>query len=213
MSGKWVEVESKSHELLADHKFSQAESFLLQRLAQFREAKKQEDLEYIVGRLAQFYSMPEMEDRPKAEGFYLELENLSKDAHSKLQTATFYFYVLQDFPKTIAKIDEIGKLRRPVDPDYYSGLSLKGQTLIETNDLQEVSDVLEEMQAMAETSRARLPYGDEMNFLERAILIPRFGPKCRRILATIIPCMRSTEYLVRARRLLAQKPASFVTRP
>jgi len=202
MSGKWIEVESKAHELLTDHKFNQAESFLLQCLAQFREANEKEDLEYIVGRLAQFYSMPEMEDRPKADHFYLERENLSKDAHSKLQTATFYFYVLQDFPKTIAKIDEIGKLRRHVDPDYYSGLSLKGQALIECDDLQGVSDVLEEMQTMTETTRARLPYGDEMNFLERAISIPRFESKCRRILATIIPCMRSPEYLVRAKRLL-----------
>jgi hypothetical protein len=93
-------------------------------------------------------------------------KKLSKDAHSKLQTATFYFYVLRDFRKTIGKIDEIGGLRKqPVDPDYYSGLSLKGQALIETNDLQEVVQVLDGMQAMTEAPQARLPYGDEINFL------------------------------------------------
>jgi hypothetical protein len=200
---KWIEVDSKVHEMLRGRQFSEAEAFLMQCRSEFREAGENEDLEYVAGCLARFYFMPDTEDRPKAERFYLEAEELSKNAHSKLQTATFYFYVLRNFRKTIGKIDEIGGLRKqPVDPDYYSGLSLKGQALIETNDLQEVVQVLEEMQTMTEAPQARLPYGDEINFLERAISNPLFETRCGKLLITVIPRMRSSEYDERAKILL-----------
>jgi hypothetical protein len=199
----WLEIDSRVHELIKGNRLPEAEALLLKSYEELKETKHVEDLDYVIGSLAQFYSMPEAEDRSKAEQFFLEREDLSPEAHAKLQTATFYFYVLRDFSKTIEKVNEIGIRPAPrASPSYYSGLALKGQALIELNRIEEAAQVLDEMQTLIQPSDAPLPYGDEINFLERAISDPALEAKSRTVLVSIIPRMRSQEYREKAKQLL-----------
>ncbi len=199
----WIEIDRIFHEHLETKHLPEAEAFLLQCYSELKESKQKEDLDYVVSCLTQFYSMPEVEDRGKAERFSLEREEISPGTYAKLQTAAFYFYIKRDFSKTIDKINEMRNISGLQNqPSYYSGLGLKGQALLDLNRIEEASQVLDEMHAMIQPSDARLPYGDEINFLVSAISIPALKAKCRSILVLIIPRIRSQEYVEKAKKLL-----------
>jgi hypothetical protein len=200
----WVEIDSQMRELIRGNRLKEAEALLLKSYEELKKAMRQEDLDQVIGSLAQFYSMPEAEDRGKAERFFLEREQLTSKLYPKLQTATFYFYVLRDFPKTIAKVHEIGtRVGTTASPSYYSALALKGLALLELNEVAEAASVLDEMELMTKRADACLPYGDEISFLERAMSEPTLIPSSRSLLVRIVPRIRSQEYVERGRRLLS----------
>jgi hypothetical protein len=147
----------------------------------------------------------------EAEKCFVECEALSPEPYTLLQTATFHFYVRRDFPKTIAKVDEI-KSRWDVayDDSYYSALTLKGEALLELGDIDAANHVLEEMLAMIKSLPARLPYGDELNFMSVAISKPILADRSREILRLIVPRIRSLEYVERAKALLGEDPLHLI---
>jgi hypothetical protein len=200
----WLQIEARNHELTKAKQLNEAETFLLRCYEELKLTDQTEDLEYVIGALAHFYSMPETEDRGRAERFFLEREGLSGDLHSKLETATFYFYVLRDFSKTVEKVKEMGVVHGAhSSPSYYSALSLMGQALLELNRIEEADRILKEMYVMVQSDETHLPYGDEINFLEHASLHPALASKCRLVAVDILPRIRSKEYAKRAQRLLA----------
>jgi hypothetical protein len=202
----WLEIDRRFHELLRANHLTQAETFLLKCYAEPKGVNHTEDLDYVLSCLTQYYSMPEVEDCRKAERFALEREVISPGSYAKLQTATFYFYVPRDFSKTIDKINEMRSHSESRNsPDYYSGLSLKGQSLLELKRVEEAAQVLDEMLDMVQPSGAQLPYGNEMNFLEKAISIAALEAKCRNIVVGLIPRIRSQEYVEKAKKLLNYK--------
>lgn len=200
----WAEIDRHVRELIRDNRVKEAEALLLKSYEELKKATRQEDLELVIGSLAQFYSTPEAEDCGKAERFFLEREQLTSKLYPKLQTATFYFYVLRDFPKTIAKVDEIGtRVGTKASPSYYSALALKGLALLGLNEVGGAASVLDEMELMTKSADTRLPYGDEINFLERAMSEPTLIPSSRALLTRIVPRIRSQEYAERGKRLLS----------
>ncbi len=187
----------------------QAEQELLNACAELRNTGDIETLRSVINELAHFYARPMTEDLAKAEGYFLEGEILSPEPHTLLQTATFYFYSRRDFPKTVAKVDEI-KSRWDVtrSASYYSALTLKGEALIELGDMDGAKHVLVEILAMINLPPARLPYGDEMNFMGAAISKPVLAQRSREILRLIIPRIRAPEYVQRAKSLLEEEPGT-----
>jgi hypothetical protein len=164
-----------------------------------------DNLKFVTNRLAHFYARPTTDDLAKAEECFLECEALSPEPGTLLQTATFQFYIRRDFPKTIAKVDEL-KARWDVthNDSYYSALTLKGEALFELRNVEEASHVLEEMLAMVNSRPSRLPYGDELNFISAAISEPALAGRSRQLLRLIVPRIRSSEYIQRAQALLGE---------
>src|SRR5215831_10864777 len=121
----WIEIDGKTHELIEAKRYQEAEALLLNAYEEFKSKKQAEDLDYLIGLMANFYSMPEVEDCAKAERFFLERERLTPGGYSKLQTATFYIYVAEEFSKAVDKVNEIAELPDSrSSPTYYSGLGL-----------------------------------------------------------------------------------------
>jgi hypothetical protein len=183
-----------------------AEELLLKAYSELKAANDVRDLEYVVGQLALFYSLPDTENLGRAKSYFLENEVLAPGAGSKRRTALFYFDILRDFQETVRKVDEI----RPLEADrdsYYSALTLKGQALIKLEMLVDAKNVLEELLNLIKTNPRGLPYGDEMNLLQAAIPIPILTSTCLEILALITPKIRSKEYQERAKALA--KPGDF----
>ena len=178
-----------------------AEELLLKAYSELKAANNVRDLEYVVSRLALFYSLPDTENVAKAEAYLLESESLAPGADSKRRSALFYFDVLQDFRKTVRKVDEISPVQADRD-SYYSALTLKGQALIKLEMPGDAGRVIEELLSMIKTNPGGLPYGDEINLLEAAISNPILAPRCREVLELIIPKIRSQEYRERAKALL-----------
>jgi hypothetical protein len=180
---------------------NEAEERMLKMYAELNTTGSAKEEEHVAYRLAHFYSTPGSENLEKAESFFLRREALSPGAYTKWQTATFYFYVLADFQKTIGKIAEI----EPSEADqssYYSALALNGQALIKLGLLMETEKVIAEMFTMIRSNPQGLPFGDEINLLEAAISMPVLTRRCRDILELITPKIRSHEYQKRARALL-----------
>lgn len=178
-----------------------AEELLLKAYSELKAADNKRDLEYVVSRLALFYSLPDTENLTRAEAYFLESEALAPGADSKRRTALFYFDVLRDFQRTVKKVDEIRPLQADRD-SYYSALTLKGQALIKLEMPGDARQVIEELVSMIKTNPRGLPFGDEVNLLEAAISIPILAPRCREALELIIPKIRSKEYQERAKVLL-----------
>ncbi|MGO9229081.1 MAG: hypothetical protein ACLQKA_07710 [Bryobacteraceae bacterium] len=198
-----IEFVSRIREMITTGHEKQAERELMAAWSDLTGADDADHRIFILSQLAQFYSLPMAEDLPKAESYFLECEALSPEPHTLLQTAMFYFYVSGNFPKTIAKVDEIkARWDGSQDEGYYSALTIKGQALIELGNVDGATFVLEEMLAMIKSPPARLPYGDELNLLSAAISRPRLAERSREILALIISRIRSPEYVQRARSLL-----------
>jgi len=103
----YTEFQTKIRHLISLGETAQAERELLEAAGKLRRAGQIEELESVLVALAHFYSMPKTEDLAKAESYFLGRELLSPTQYALLQTATFYFYVSRDFPKTIAKVDQI----------------------------------------------------------------------------------------------------------
>jgi tetratricopeptide (TPR) repeat protein len=195
--------DNRVSELIKSGKHREAEDQLLKAHAQLKAANAPRDLEHVAGRLAQFYSMPQTEDRVKAEDYFSECESMSSTAYTRLQTATFYFYVLKDFSKTIKKVEDIKALKDvSASPSYYSALTLKGQALINLGMIDEAGKVLNELLSMIRGNPAKFPFGDEINFLEAAVSYEALMPTSHEILSLIIPKIRSQEYVDRAKALL-----------
>lgn len=195
--------DEKINDLIRKGRHREAESKLLEAHAELKASNAPSDLEYVAGRLAQFYSMPPAEDPVKAEKYFTECERLSSTAYARLQTATFYFYVLRDFPKTIRKVEEIKALKDVSgSASYYSALTLKGQALINLGMIDDAGRVLDELLSMIMGNPPKFPFGDEINFLEAAISYEALAPKSYQILSLIVPKIRSQEYVSRAKALL-----------
>jgi len=193
----------KINDLIRKGKQREAESKLLEAHAELKAANAPSDLEHVAGRLAQFYSMPTTEDRVKAEQYFTECESLSSTAYSRLQTATFYFYVLRDFPKTIRKVEDIKAVKDVSgSPSYYSALTLKGQALINLGMIDDAGQVLDELLSMIRGNPPKFPFGDEINLLEAAVSYEALVPTSHEILSLIVPKIRSQEYVDRAKALL-----------
>jgi hypothetical protein len=198
--------ELRINQLISDGQEAAAERELLKALAEFRTQSDAEHLKLIHRNLAFFYAMPSTEDPVKAEQHFLEWERLSPAPYTLLQTATFYFYVLRDFSRTITKVDEI-KARFDVirNGSYYSALTLKGEALIELNHMDDANQVIGEMLAMLAMTKPGgqgRPCGDELNFLSAAASVPVLADRCREVLRIIIPRVVSPEYVERANSLL-----------
>lgn len=198
-----VEFENGFSQLIGSGKYDEAEQFLLTAYSEFKAANNRNDLDFVIGHLAHFYSFPESEDLAKAEHYCLEREVLSPGTHPKLQTAWFYFYTTCNFPETIKKVDEIAALKDADGiNDYYSALAVKGHALLNLDRTEEAADVLRELLMMIKTNPPRFPFGDEMNFLEAAKPQQSLAPLVREILTFILPNMRSQQYVKRGKALL-----------
>jgi len=196
-------LDKKTNKLMRSGQVKEAEDNLLKAYAESKAANNVQDLEWVLNRMAQFYSSPDTEDRDKAEHYFLEREALSSGLYARLQTATFYFYVLRNFPKTIHKVDEMKALREvTASPSYYSALTLKGQAFIELGKIDSANQVLEEMLLMIKMNSSKLPYGDEFNLLEAAMSNEILAARSRVILNLVIPRIRSQEYVEKAKALL-----------
>ena len=204
----------KISSLLRTGQERQAEQELLNAYAELRRTSDIEGLKFVTNRLAQFYAAPSTEDLPKAEEYFLECEVLSPEAYTLLQTALFQFCVRRDFPKTIAKVDEI-KSRWDVahSDSYYSALTLKGEALVELGNIESAEHVLEEILAMARSNPSGLPHGDELNLLGAAIAQPSLKECSWAILRLIIPRIRSREYVRRAQSLLDRHEKPGTSKP
>lgn len=203
MSFDQNDFDQKITELIRSGQETEAESRLLSARAELTSRNDLEQLEYLLNRLGQFYSMPGKEDPAKAEECFLEREALSSKLYPRLQTATFYFYVLSDFEKTIRKVDEIGELRETAEsPSYYSALALKGQALVKLGRVEDTSHLLDELLKLIGRNSPKLPYGDELNFLDAALSNKMLVSKIRDILNLLIPKIRSQEYREKAKMLL-----------
>jgi hypothetical protein len=111
--------------------------------------------------------------------------------------------VLSDFEKTIRKVDEIGELRETAEsPSYYSALALKGQALVKLGRVEDTSHLLDELLKLIGRNSPKLPYGDELNFLDAALSNKMLVSKIRDILNLLIPKIRSQEYREKAKMLL-----------
>lgn len=188
-------------ELIAEGQEQRAEQRMLTAYSELKGTGRSQELEYLLGRLAHFYSSPDTENLDRAENYFLERERLFPGAYNMCQTATFYFYIAANFQAVIRKTDEIVPL--PGDRDsYYSALALKGQALIKLGMFAEANRVLEEILRILKTNPQGLPYGDEINLLEAAIPIAVLSQRCHEILELIVPKIRSREYQERARALL-----------
>jgi hypothetical protein len=178
-------------------------------LREYSELKATGDvgIENVISRLAHFYSMPGTENLDRAETYFLEGERLLPGAGTKYETAMFYFYVVGDAEKTIRKVDEIESL--PTDrASYYSALTLKGQSLVKLEKFHDAESVLRELLELIRSNPSGLPYGDELNLMEVAILVPMLAPKCCELLGLALPTIRSQEYQERAKLLLRYPPCS-----
>ena len=178
-------------------------------LREYSELKAAGDagVEYVISRLAHFYSMPATEDLNRAEAYFLEGERLSPGAPAKCETAMFYFYVVGDTEKTIRKVDEIESLSSD-RASHYSALTLKGQSLLKLGKFHDAEIVLQDLLGLIMAQPSGLPYGDELNLLEVAILVPTLAPKCCELLRLALPKVRSQEYQEKARALLRYPPCS-----
>lgn len=187
--------------LIIEGRGLEAEEQMLKTYSELRAAGNVPELERVVMLLAHFYSMPDTEDVEKAEARFLEREELSPGAYVKSQTALFYFYVLEDYRKTIRKVDEIVLTKSDLD-SYYSAQTLKGQAFINLHMLTDAERVLDERLSLVRANSRGLPYGDEMNLMELGIGTIGLAPKCRELLELVIPRIRDKEYQERGRALL-----------
>src|SRR5260370_23527625 len=100
--------DTRIDELIRNGRLEEAEHELLTALTELELGVDTEALGFIHRKLAFFYTMPlASEDPVKAEQHFLKWESLSPRPNTLLQTATFYFYVLSDFSKTMANVDAI----------------------------------------------------------------------------------------------------------
>ena len=198
-----VSFDKEVNNLIREGQRDKAEERLLRARSELKLAGSIEDLEYVVSRLARFYSTPGAENLEKAEAYFLESEVLLPGAGTKYQTAMFYYYVVQDSQKTVGKVDEIRPPQVVADRgSYYSALTLKGQALIDLERQDHTGEILQALLDLIKANPAGLPYGDEVNLLQAAISNPILMPRCREILHLIIPKIRSQEYVEKAKALL-----------
>lgn len=189
--------------LIRDGETTQAEERMLAAYSDLRSVDNVKDLELVTAQLAHFYSMPQTEDRVKAEAYFIEREALAPSGYAMLQTATFYFYVAKELSKTVKKVDEIEALPGTRDMgSYYSALALKGEALIELGRVDDAKSVLREMSYIVKTNPQQVPFGDEINLLEAAIRQETLAHPARELLQLIVPKIRSQEYRERAEALL-----------
>ena len=187
--------------LLQQGKTQEAEKRLLRAYLDLKEAGGVDNFEYVISRLASYYSMPDSEDLKKAESYFLEREAVSCSAYAKTQTAMFYFYIAQEPQKTIAKVDEIRDRKGDVS-SYYTSLALKGHALLKLEMIAEANKVLTELLILISATPSGLPLGDEMNLLEAAMEKSLLASNVREILKLILPKIRTKEYRARAEALL-----------
>ncbi|HEY6252425.1 MAG TPA: hypothetical protein VI685_20920 [Candidatus Angelobacter sp.] len=197
------ELEKEMTGLIGDGNYKEAERCLLSAYAELKACDNKIDLDFVLGQLAFFYSLPRAKDLAKAEAYFLEREKLSPGTHAKLQTAWFYFYSASNFAKTIEKVDEIGVLKAASSSgDYYSALAVKGHALLILGKVTEADQVLQELLMLIKSYPPKFPFGDEMNFLEAAAHQVLLTSIVREILNLILPNIKSPEHAKRGEALL-----------
>lgn len=198
-----VAFDDQIRALIKNGKEKEAESKLLAAYTALKGTNNLNALAIVVIRLAQLYSMPDTEHLIKAESYFKEHEVLSRTFYARLQTATFYFYVLKDFAKTVNKVDEMKSLEGfAASTSYYSALALKGQALILLGMIGSAGQVLDELLEMVVVNPPKFPFGDELNFLEAAARHVGLQQRSRQLLIRITPHIRSSDYVKKAEILL-----------
>ncbi len=195
-----TDLHQEVNALKTDKEDELLETRLLNAYAELKASRTEEGLEYVVFELAHFYSRPRTENPEKAEAFFLERERLAPGARAKRATAQFYFF-LREPHKVIAKVDEIVS-QQSDRASYYSALTLKGQALLDIQNLDDVKRVVDELVNMARMNPQGLPYGDEMNLMEAAVVIAPLRPKCCELLGLVVPKIKDQEYRERGDELL-----------
>jgi tetratricopeptide (TPR) repeat protein len=202
-----VNFDTEFIQLIQAGKYREAEQLLTQKYEELKRRDPNNDLRYIVNKLAQLYCLPFAENLDKAKGYYAELERTFPGRETDADLAMFYFYTLRDFDKTIQKVRQMGSLeeQRKTDiPSYYTSLTLLGQALLNLGRSHEAEKVLLDLTKLVDLFPRQVPCGDEMNFLEEMTKRQVAPVLCKHLLGFVIPRLRDPEYQSRASLVLRQ---------
>jgi|SRR5580658_2153893 hypothetical protein len=190
-------------DLILEGKFKEAETKLLDA---HREASKRSDMkalgEHILPLLVQLYCSLNPPNFVKAEAFSRERENADPRAYHELQTAMMFYYVANDYPRAVAKLEEAinhGKAEND-DSTVYSALSVLGQALLQLDRKREAVRVLQEIEKMVLAKKPSV-IGDETLFLETAMGRGLELPTVKRIASILAPVCRDPEFGSRLKAL------------
>src|SRR5215469_6440958 len=118
---------------LQKKEYDQAENLLLEQYPKVKARGNATEIRHILNGLASFYSLPFKRNLPRAELYYREMEAVFPGPETDLRVASFYFYNLRDFVKTVERVQAMGSSEEQEKKDVqfcYSALTLRGQALL-----------------------------------------------------------------------------------
>lgn len=182
---------------LQEKEYDKAESLLQEQYSKVKAEGNQTAIRHILNGIANFYCLPFKKNLAQAESYYREMEDIFPDRETDLRFASFYFYSLRDFSKTVDRVPFMPVLEGQGRKDirfYYSALTLKGQALLYLNRNQEAARVLQELANIIESAPHYVPYGDEFNFLNEMTCRKLELELCRQLAAIIVSRVRDREF-------------------
>jgi hypothetical protein len=192
---------------IQNKEYDEAERFILERYAQVKASGSATELRHILDQAGMFYQLPFKRDLSMSERYYHEMEMGFPGWETDLRHASFYFYGLRDFAKTIDKVTAMAA-RKDTDKEpvqfLYSALTLKGLALFYLNRFEEAIGVVRELERIISTTPNQVPYGDEFNFLS-AMVQGNIEPRlCKKLAATVVTRVRDQEFKAKFLALLGQ---------
>lgn len=201
------DIDSRLSEYLQSKEYDQAEGLLLDQYNEIKAGTDETAMRHILLALASFYSLPFRKNLSEAEAYYREMAVIFPDRESDLRLATFYFYSLRDFVKTIDTVQSMGIFASQSKRDiqfYYSALTLKGQALLYLNRNGDAIDVLRELKQIIANNAQQVPFGDEFNFVNEMTRRTLKLESCKQLIAVILGHIRDKEFKSKFQALLKE---------
>ncbi|MGB8769731.1 MAG: hypothetical protein WCC92_08955 [Candidatus Korobacteraceae bacterium] len=159
--------------------------------------------EELLRQLFYLYFSPVYEDLAKSEWCLSEIEKLKPSAQNAVEWALFMMNCRRN-PAEAAKWAELA-VRRAEDEEtpeiLYSAAALVGLLAAKRNDLSGVQSAVIKLRSLAQQTH-RLPFGDEVLFLEASLTLP---PEIRRDITEfaryVVPFIEDQDYRARAERV------------
>lgn len=194
---KMWDIDLKVSTYLHQKEYDQAENLLLEQYPEVKARGNATEIRHILNGLATFYSLPFKKNLSRAESYFREMEAVLPSCETDLRIASFYFYSLRDFAKTVERVQAMDAYERQEKKDiqfYYSALTLKGQALLYLNRTEEAAAALRELERIIATSPKQVPYGDEFNFLDQMTQQKLELKLCKQLAAVIVDRVRDPEF-------------------
>ncbi len=192
----WLTFDKAHLDLLKAHRYRDAERQLVQLYERAQSQCNADLLEQAVSRLAQFYSLPLTGNHDRAAFFFGEREKLFDSDYSRLQTALFRFYCLEDPASTLEKLDQITSTGTTDVDDVktqFTATALRGECLLRLGRIGDLPQVVTRLFELATKYPGSIVHGDAFNFLSELISRKFMVDDCRRMVEFFLRSPLSTE--------------------